>query len=114
MNQTKERWVEIRKKVESAYDYMDVNHWTHLLTAMDENEPTDGDYVKAFNKLRKTVLDDYVHVEEGNDPALDPFEETYHLLVYFETEQDKGKSFKNYLSAVKETLGKPSTNRFTD
>ena len=104
MNQTKERWNEIRRKVESAHDYMDVNHWTHLLTAMDENEPTDGDYGKAFKNLRKTVLDDYVHVEEGEDPALDPFEETYHLLIYFETEKDGKESFKHYLSAVKETL----------
>ncbi|AJD93574.1 hypothetical protein JMA_42570 (plasmid) [Jeotgalibacillus malaysiensis] len=104
MNQTKERWNEIRKKVESAHDYMDVNHWMHLLTAMDENEPNDGDYKKAFRNLRNTVLEDYVHVQAGKDPALDPFEETYHLLVYFETEKDGKESFKNYLLTVKDTL----------
>lgn len=104
MNQTEERWNEIRRKVESAHDYMDVNHWTHLLTAMNENEPTDGDYKKAFRNLRKTVLEDYAHFQAGKDPALEPFEETYHLLVYFETEQDKEKSFKKYLQKTQSEI----------
>lgn len=106
MNKTKERWEEISRKVQNNVDVMDTNHWFYLNDAIEQTTPgkSGADYEKAFDALRKNVIENYVQVDMGVDPALDPFEETYHLLQYFEAEKDKEMTFKTYWNELKETL----------
>lgn len=100
----KERWEKMRKSVQGSVDYMDVNHWMHLDNAIQQVECTMGvankevSYQTAFAKLNKEVLDSYV---SSDNPEEDIYEETYHLLKFFEQEQ---VSFTTYMSNKKKEL----------
>lgn len=97
----RKRWEIMRGKVQKSVDSMDINHWTYLNNAIDQVEtlmclPNDNiSYRKAFLRLEKEVLDDYVQSE---NPEEDIFEETYHLLQYFKKERYEVESFKEYLA----------------
>ena len=105
----KKRWKKMRSSVQGSVDYMDVNHWMHLDNAIQQVECTIGmpnnkvSYQIAFDKLNKEVLDSYV---SSDNPAEDIYEETYHLLKFFEQDD---VSFTTYMSDKKKELKSKST-----
>ena len=105
--QLRERWGKMKESVRNNVDYMDANHWMYLNTAIEQVESfmvlpnPDISYRKAFLRLNKEVLDDYV----GSDnPEEDIYEETYHLLKYFELGFAEHQLFKTYMQVKKMEL----------
>lgn len=107
MENLKKRWDKMRERVRSNVDYMDVNHWMHLNTAIEQVESLMGfsspeiSYRKAFIRLNKEVRENYVSSE---NPDEDIFEETYHLLKYFELGLAEHQTFRSYMQVKKEEL----------
>lgn len=105
----KRRWEDMGKRVRRSVDFMDVNHWTYLNNAIEQTEAVmclpnkDVSYRKAFLYLNKVVLEDYV---TSDDPANDIFEETYHLLKYFEMERQRSATFKEHMAVKRERIKK--------
>lgn len=103
----KERWEKMEKSVQSNVDYMDANHWMYLNTAIEQLGSfmclPNGDisYRKAFVRLNKEVKDNYV---TSDNPEEDGFEETYHLLKYFENGFNSVQSFNTYMRTKKALL----------
>lgn len=101
----KERWEKMRESVRSNVDYMDANHWMHLNTAIEQVENLmclpnpEISYRKAFLRLDKEVREDYV---SSDNPETDLYEETYHLLKYFELGFAEFQTFRSYMQVKKE------------
>ena len=105
--QLKERWEKMRISVRNNVDYMNANHWMYLNTAIEQVESLmvlpnpDISYRKAFIRLNKEVREDYV---SSDNPENDFYEETYHLLKYFELGFAEYQLFKTYMQVKKMEL----------
>jgi hypothetical protein len=96
-------------QVRKSVDYMDANHYMHLDNAIEQVEnllelPNDTvSYKTAFIYLNKEVLES--HVTSAN-PEEDMFEETYHLLKYYEQGHDGNETFRAYMTVKKKNSKK--------
>src|SRR5690242_7776576 len=98
---TRERWDEILTILDNSVDPMDVDCHFNLHRAMTEidlcyKQKEHVDFKEAFDALRKLVLEEYV--DDSTDVDNDPWEDTYHLMVYYELGRDKEETFKSYLT----------------
>lgn len=105
----KERWKKMATQVHKSVNYMDANHYMHLDNAIEQVEnllelPNDTvSYKTAFFYLNKEVLESYV---TSANPEEDMFEETYHLLKYYEQGHDGNETFRVYMTEKKKNRKK--------